>query len=471
MKIQLTTIDKLLVALIAVVVVVVFFIKISKKTVQDAMAGVIGRQLVFSHSWQNEEAQTVLRKLADDFEAQLNGDENGKLTIVLRDYPADYVETMLTTPSTEDGDKKKRDFLTSDIFIFNSHILYEAVQNGWLASLADYLRADDLQTETREEEWAIPLTSDIYMLFYNIDALTSPGFDRPPKNWDEFKKYARILSSPGKYGLTLSLNADDDYPDVYPWLWVTGALMMKDGSPNLGDAAISNTLQFFADLNQDGVIAPGSFHKTKRQKIKEFTENKAAMMIGSIEDIETVRQKMYESSFGVSTIPVPDKFSGKPIFGLMTTFAGIGARSALQEEAWAFLSFLLEHSSDIAAAVRALPGNGNTPVPAKESPSLAKVYDMFESSDTVEELSGMPNARSLAQIFCTETASMLDESQSQARIKREELRAAESEPAIITRSIDSITAESARKTVASIQRQWEGVLSKLDPQNNPNTVE
>jgi hypothetical protein len=84
---------------------------------------------------------------------------------------------------------------------------------------------------------------------------------------------------------------------------------------------------------------------------------------------------------------------------------------------------------------------------------------MFESSDAVEEMSGMPKARDLAQIFCAETASMLDESQSQARIKREELRAIQSEPSTIARAIASITAESAHKTTASIQRQWEEVLS------------
>jgi ABC-type glycerol-3-phosphate transport system substrate-binding protein len=458
-KIQIKTIDKILIALIVVVAIVVLFVKINKKTVQDAVAGIVGRQIVFSHFWQNEEAKTVLRKLADDFEERRSGDENGRIRVVLRDYPVNYLEAMLTVPSTEDDDKKKRDFLASDIFIFNSYILYEAVQNGWLTSLTGYLWADDLHDEMQKEQWAIPLTSDIYMLFYNIDALTSPGFDRPPKNWDEFKKYTRILSSPGKYGLTLSLSADGDYPDIYPWFWATGALTMKDGRPNLNDAAISNTLQFFADINQDGVIVPGSFHKTRRQKIKEFTENKAAMMIGSIGDIETVRQKMYDSSFGVSTIPVPDKFSGKPIFGLMTTFAGIGAQSTLKEEAWDFLSLLLEHSSDIAAAVHALPGNGNTPTPIQESPSTAKAYDMFESSDAVEELSSMPKAYSLSQIFCIEMASMLDESQYQARIKREELKATQSEPSTIALAIDSITAESARKTAASIQRQWEEVLS------------
>ncbi|MDR0785305.1 MAG: extracellular solute-binding protein, partial [Treponema sp.] len=441
MKIQLKIVDKLLVVLVVVTAAAVVLVKTGKKAVQDAVAGVVGRQLVFSHFWQNEEAKAILRQLADDFEARRSGDEEGNISVVLRDYPANYVEAMLTTSSTENDDKKKKDFLASDIFVFDSPVLYGAVQNGRLASLADTRWMDDQQGETREEEWAIPLTSDIYMLFYNIDILNAIGFDRPPKNWTNFQKYVKSLTDNygNRYGLTLSLNGD--YPDIYPWFWAAGALMMKDGKPNFGDpaenSAILATLQFFAQLNQDRLIMPGSLLKTKQQKIKEFTENKAAMMVGSIGDIETVRRKMYDSSFGVSTIPVPDNFSGKPIFGLATTFAGIGAQSALKDEARAFLSLLLEHSSALAAAVHALPGNGNTPSPVKENPAVAKAYDMFESSEVVEELSGMPKARGLSQIFCVETASMLDESHYQARAKREELKAAKSDVSDIARALNS----------------------------------
>ncbi|MDR0645305.1 MAG: extracellular solute-binding protein [Treponema sp.] len=466
MEIQLKALDKLLIVLLVVTAAAVVFIKTSKKTVQDAVAGVVGKQLVFSHFWQNEESKTMLRKLADDFEARNSGNDEGKISVVLRDYPASYMEAMLATPPTEDEDKKKKDFLASDVFILDSHILYEAIQNGRLASLDDFLLMDDMRDESQKKEWAVPLTSNIHMLFYNIDILNAIGFDRPPKNWTDFQKYAKSLTDNygNRYGLTLSLITSGDYPDLYPWFWAAGALMMKDGKLNLGypeeNPAISATLQFFAKLNQEGLIVPGSFLKTKQQKIKEFTENKAAMMIGSIEDIETVRRKMYDSSFGISTIPVPDNFSGKSIFGLMTTFAGIGAQSALKDEAWAFMSFLLEHSSDIAAVVHAIPGNGNTPASVKESSAAEKAYDMFESSYTVEELSGMPKARGFAQIFCKETAAMLDESQSQARAKREELKAAKAESSTITEAIESIILESVRKTMMSIQKQGEEALYK-----------
>ena len=85
---------------------------------------------------------------------------------------------------------------------------------------------------------------------------------------------------------------------------------------------------------------------------------------------------------------------------------------------------------------------------------------MFESSYTVEELSGLPKARGFAQIFCKETAVMFDESQSQARAKREELKAAKAESATITEAIESIILESVRKTMMSIQKQWEEALYK-----------
>jgi ABC-type glycerol-3-phosphate transport system substrate-binding protein len=453
---------------VAVVALTAILIRAGKKVVREAAAGIAGRQLVFSHSWQSEDVKRALRQLADTFEALNSEGEERKIRVLLRDYPADYVEAMLTVAPAETDDKRKRDFLTSDIFVFDSPVLYEVVQKGRLAPLTDLQWTDKIEDETQDahkQQWAVPLTADMHMLFYNMDILNAIGFDRPPKNWTNFQKYAKSLTDNygSRYGLTLSLNANDGHPDLYPWFWAAGALMMKDGTfrdDPAENSPILAALQFFARLNQDRLIMPSSYQKTKQQKIREFTENRAAMMVGSIKDIETVRRRMYDSSFGVSTIPVPDNFSGKPIFGLLTTLAGINAQSALKEEAQAFLSFLLEHSSALAAAVHVMPGNGNTPTPIKASSASAKAYDMFESSEIVEELSSMPKARVFAQIFCTETAAMLDQSQTQARMRQEELRAAQADSSTITRTLEAIAAESALKTAVSIQKQWKEALNE-----------
>jgi multiple sugar transport system substrate-binding protein len=144
-------------------------------------------------------------------------------------------------------------------------------------------------------------------------------------------------------------------------------------------------------------VSRDAFSKSKEQKFKEFTGGKVGMMVASVEDIEAIRKKMGDTSFGISTIPVPDNFSGKPVFGATGTSIGIGSQSKRKETAWAFISYLSEHSPAIAKAVHSIPGNGNTPSPDSLEGNLfyAKAYDMYEGADVVQEFTGARRVRRL----------------------------------------------------------------------------
>jgi multiple sugar transport system substrate-binding protein len=353
--------------------------------------------LVVAHFWQDDTVESALRMLAEAFRKQ-----NPDVFIEFRDYSYAAMQDMLLVPLPEQiTDKKQKDFASSDIFVFDPRWLSEMIRNDTLEPLSDYIQeAEDEPADT----WAVPLTASIDILFYNIDVLKAVGFERPPKNWTEFEKYAKVLSSPGRYGWTFSL-VSDGYPEIYPWIWAAGAAMLeKTGNgtnpaeviPAFNNPAVVETLDFINSLKNAGVIAPNVSAKTKAQKINEFTSGKAGMMIASIEDIEAVRRKMGDTSFGVTTVPHPDDFAGsRPIFGVRNAYAGIRKDSKRKEEAWAFISYLAGQSPLLANAIHALPGNGNTPVSSKDDSLYKKVYDMYESSEQVREFIGVPDVRAL----------------------------------------------------------------------------
>jgi multiple sugar transport system substrate-binding protein len=430
MAVSLKALDKMLVGFVLVIVIITIFVKVNSEQIQE-ISGNSGTALVFAHYWQKDTVKTALKKLADEFENQ-----NPGITIVLRDYSYAEIQHWFLEPSPETGaDRKEKDFFAADVFTLDPRWLSEIIQNASLEPLVRYVAGTAfspaapseetpservVEPKARFEEWAIPLVSNIALLFYNIDVLKAAGFDRPPKNWTDFKKYAGVLSSPGRYGITLALEKDNSsgfYPEIYPWIWASGAKMFNKGAPDFENRLLIDTFTFFNELRQKGLIAPGipsdSFSKTRAQKIKEFISGKAAMMVASVEDIDTIRKQMGDTSFGVSTIPSPDNYAGKPVFGVTSTYAGIGSRSKHKDEAWAFISFLAEHSPALSATLNAIPGIGN-PLPAtlEGNPFYTKAYDMYEIADEVQEFIGVARVNRLDLIVAEEVSKMFEQGQS-----------------------------------------------------------
>ncbi|MDR0708431.1 MAG: extracellular solute-binding protein [Treponema sp.] len=400
MQIKLKIYDILLIVAVIIFASATIFIKFGGATVYQEITLPARDTLVAAHFWQDGAMKSALYTFAEDFQKQ-----NPDVFIEFRDYSYAAMQEMLLVPLPEDiSDKKLKDFASSDIFVFDPRWLSEMIRNDTLEPLPDYIQKTEGEPA---EEWAVPLTTSIDLLFYNIDVLKAVGFERPPKNWTEFEKYAKVLSSPGRYGWTFSL-VSDGYPEIYPWIWAAGAAMLeKSGGeanpagirPVFNNPAIVKTLGFINSLKNAGVIAPNVSTKTKTQKFNEFISGKAGMMVASVEDIEAVRRKMGDTSFGVTTISHPDDFAGsRPVFGVRNAYAGIRKDSKRKEQAWAFISYLAGHSPLLANAIHALPGNGNTPVSSNDDHLYKKVYDMYESSEQMREFIGVPDVLMLDAI-------------------------------------------------------------------------
>ena len=279
-----------------------------------------------------------------------------------------------------------------DILFFDDGEFAALIEASALASLSPYV-----YTETEEDQWALPLVAFVDLFFYNIDILQRAGNDRPPGTRAEFMAAARSVAEAAAenrediYPFALGLGDDDPLGirrDFHPWVWAQGGEVHSgfadDGTLTLTVPA-TNTINFFADMKSEGLIAPGSFEKTGRQRLEQFAEGRIAMMVASARDILFVRESPHGINFDITAIPAAAP--GRNRLGLSGIYAGISADSTQPDKAWAFLVFVAGRSHLLAAALGAVPGSFFINFPSghiEDDPLFSKAWEIFEAADIVE---------------------------------------------------------------------------------------
>jgi len=261
------------------------------------------------------------------------------------------------------------------------------------------------------KQMAIPLVSFTDMFFYNINILSAAGFDHPPKTRDEFLVYARAVSrgDSGAAGYALSLSEKDRRAlarDVFSWIWASGGSLFaadEEGVLVFNKNAVKE-LSFLGALNKEGMLAPDIFETTGDERLEAFVQGKVAMIIASTGVIPYLREKMGDSAFGVTTIPVSGT-GGKYTIGISSFYAGISANTAYPESAWSFISFLAGKSNLLCEKLNAVPGMVSNIVPGnyvRDDPFYSKAWEIFEASVIAESLSVKPEAPEYENNFLEE---------------------------------------------------------------------
>jgi multiple sugar transport system substrate-binding protein len=431
---NLAVVDRLLFVLVLILLPLGFLIRIGTKTIIEAHS----RTLVFTHWWQEALEKDALKRLVNEFEKQHPG-----ITIKLEHLSYQKMEERLFTG---DGSALSR----SDILALDLRWLSELTRQDRLMPLDAYREKtgagenrafvpglDSYEAQGSPAVWALPVVSFMVPLFYHVELLQAAGFDRPPKTRADFLRYARAIThaQSGRYGIALALNPQDPESlsvDVYPWFWASGEGLLQEGKPNFTSPPVQETLDFLHTLYKEELLAPDMFEKTREQKLQDFAQGKIAMMLASVQDIHTLQQEMGDERFGITTVPSLDT-GKKPVFGLTSWYTGISRYTEYPDQAWAFISFLAEQSSLVAAASHAVPGNWSGTRSLKGA-LYAKAYDMYEGADGMQEFAGLPQLHDLETIV------------------REELYAL------------FIQGQDAGTTAASLQRRWEAALPKAGPE-------
>jgi arabinogalactan oligomer / maltooligosaccharide transport system substrate-binding protein len=143
--------------------------------------------------------------------------------------------------------------------------------------------------------WGIPVSNGNHlMLLYNKDMVKTA-----PKDTAEMIKVAKENTKDGKYGLVF--NQTEPFWLV-PWLGGFGGQVFdKDGvTPTLNNKAMTDTLQFLADLKNKENILPKESDYDGADSM--FKEGKAAMIINGDWSLSAYKEKL-KDKLGVAPIP------------------------------------------------------------------------------------------------------------------------------------------------------------------------
>ena len=361
-----------------------------------------------------------------------------------------------------------------DIFIFDESEYNSLFSAGKLADLSAYYIQEKTDLHESDEhhdepsqptaisaaasvQYALPLVSFMDMLFYNIEILSTAGFDHPPKTREDFIKCAGAVSRgnfPGMAGALLSLSADDHQAlsrDIFSWLWAGGVNFWEESAePRRGEGsraawdkpllassanmrAITSDFTFLAGIYRE-VQTHGIFNRTGSRSLEEFAQGKAALLIASASNIPYLRERMGDDKFGITTIPGSGT-GGRYGISLSSIYAGINSSAPHTDEESQramsrFLKFLSEKTELFCEELKAIPGSVINPIPGKyvrNDPYYSKAWDIFEISRVVQSFSGKPGAEIYEAIFLEELRLFFEGE------------------------------KNAQQTVVSIQRRWDDV--------------
>ena len=375
------------IALAAAFVLVIIIIAIARNTGGPGKAGHI--DIAISPGFENLFGKELANSLIKDFEKQRPG---------------------LRIKKAEEG---------ADVLFFDDSEFSRLRSGSQLLSLNPYIdtksKDEAIEQDDSEQDdpvkitqWALPLTSFMDLLFYNIDILQAANIDRPPKTRAEFLTVARAVANTGEeqdkarsFALDLA-GAQTARSGLYPWIWAAGGDICApnnaaNSSPALSRIAV-DTIAFFTQLQSEELLQPEQETGAVRI-IDGFAEGKIAMITSSSSDIAYLQRRANKLNFGVTAIP--GTAQGKTRLGLFRIYSGISADCAIPDQAWIFISFIAGKSVILAETLNAVPGSLPAAFPGEyivENPLFSKAWDIFEAAEIVEYRGDDPSEENIERI-------------------------------------------------------------------------
>ena len=368
--------------------------------------------VTISQYWQEEANQQFLLPLIEKFHR-----ENPEIEIRLSDDSFYNLEKEFKNAAQQQGKK-----VLPDIISVDQRWLSFLTQASLLEPLDGYFQKAGITEnstiiEEEKEKWTVPLVSFFYVLYYNISLLEKAGIDRPPKTQEEFLAYCRTLASgrnpqsSGIFCMALSPeNPHDMEGELFSWIWASGFNPDLQNEEPFSSRSFIQAMGFINRLAQEKLLIPESMNYNESDKLESFINGRSAMMLASFSKIKNIKKQAEDLSFDISTVPYPASYTGKPVLSMHAWQAGISKSSKHKDEAWRFLSFLMEKSQnlDIALDVYGIPSNRNAiPELKKQDPFYEKALAILEAGEGNNGLDRFPVPIALENILRDETGSML----------------------------------------------------------------
>jgi len=356
----------------------------------------------FSQWWEPELPAGALRSIIDTFEKQNSGI---KVKLVSGPYSATKAQTIAGAATGT----------MSDVVGLDGAWVSDLAKQGALGSLDTALTrvkfpmsqlAGKIKVGTTT--YMIPVVNYIYPLFTNDDLLKKAGVSSAPKTRTEFAAAAKAVSGLGGNvsGWVIPLsqtNPNGIQNDIMSLVWASGGSMLKNGQPNLtGNAAVKSVITFVKSMWDAGSITKGAFTLAEPDKVTEFTNGRAGMMIDSLSHITQIKTATPNLNFSIHALPKADAYSGKGGIPYASWGIGVSKASKYPVQAAKLLAYLMSTpvNTKLADLGHAFPGNTlSVPTWVSEDAMFKTAFTVYQSGYPANEFTGLPKAEDLMLQF------------------------------------------------------------------------
>ena len=363
--------------------------------------------------WQPEMPAGSFEKVISDFEAR-----NPNIRVNTINLPYSQVLEQLTVGGATGT--------LSDVYGMNPPWLRDFIRQGIIEPLDEYIARDNYDMsqlattlEIEGNHWMFPVSIFLTAVYYNVDHFRAVGLTGTPATREEFVEYARRLTVPARnqYGWVIPLglaNPNGSQHEVLNWAWAGGHRALRDGRPNVDNPGVASAVAHIQTLYRDGLVVPGAFTKVEQEKIEDFSSGRTSMLISSNAHINLLRQRNPNLNFDIFRLPSPAGFTGRPAVSISAWWISMFQRGRNKDAAWQLVKHFLDvdQNSHMASNANSFPGNRNSrPDFVTADDLFAKFYEIFQTSELLNEFNGLPNAPGLQRAFVEELHALLENRQ------------------------------------------------------------
>ncbi|HEX2926426.1 MAG TPA: sugar ABC transporter substrate-binding protein [Ruminiclostridium sp.] len=146
--------------------------------------------------------------------------------------------------------------------------------------------------------YGLPIGENCLELFYNRHMLEKQNI-KPPETWDELRKAAEKLTINDIKGIGISAqNSEEGMFQFLPFLFSSGADLDR-----LDSAEAVKAFSFISQMVQAGYMSKETVNWSQADLMKQFAQEKIAMMINGPWQITELKKKSPDLDYGVVKIP------------------------------------------------------------------------------------------------------------------------------------------------------------------------
>ncbi len=252
-----------------------------------------------------------------------------------------------------------------DIFMHDMGNVASRAYKGILEELTPYFKARGLDADKMFFEvpfsmckwqgkiYAVPLETDVRLLYYNKDLFKSAGLDPelPPRTWQQLWDYADKLTKKTPQNVYDVIGFNPLYGQSYFWMyvWGTGGTFLVNDQINVNNSSVIKALEEWVTmLKKLGIKEIQNFNAAYGWGADAFLSGKLGMVIQVGQYASTIKVFAPTLNYGVSHIQYP---AGRATWSNGFSLE-ISSRSKFKKEAAEFALYLVSKEVQLLMAQR-----------------------------------------------------------------------------------------------------------------------